>query len=78
MTHRRYGAVAEFANDIAILRIENQDGSGAVLNDHVHPICLPSEVDWEVQMMEPNHSECIVSGFGSTNGKFEQDKLLYM
>lgn len=68
MVHRRYGEIAEHANDIAMLKIENADGSGAKLNEHVHPICLPDHVNWELQVMEPNYGECLISGFGSING----------
>lgn len=69
MAHRRFGASAEYANDIAILRIENSNGEGAKLSEHVHPICLPDHSDWELEMMRPHYGDCIVSGFGSINGR---------
>lgn len=81
VVHRRYGEIAEHANDIAMFKIENADGSGAKLNEHVHPICLPDHVNWELQVMEPNYGECLISGFGSINGiyffKVEHKNLWY-
>jgi len=68
VAHRRFGEIAEYANDIAILKIERANGEGAKLNEVVHPICLPESADWEMMLRVSPFSECIVSGFGSING----------
>ncbi|ODN06125.1 Serine protease 55 [Orchesella cincta] len=68
VVHRRFGEIAEYANDIAILKIERANGEGAKLNELIHPICLPESADWEMMVRDSPFSECIVSGFGSING----------
>jgi len=67
-THRQFGYIAEYGNDIAILKIEDRLGRGAKVNEFVQPICIPDHEGWEFKMIPPN-AKCIVSGWGSTIGK---------
>lgn len=68
-THRQFGFVTEFGNDIAILKIADRNGKGVIFNDNVQPICIPDHDGWEFKMISQQRAnKCIVSGWGSTKG----------
>jgi len=62
--HRRFGEVAEYGNDIAIIKIHSR---GIVLNENVQPICIPEWENWE--RVFPQGTSCIVSGWGQATGE---------
>jgi len=59
--HRKYQYRSQFDNDIAFVRLRNEEDRGVEFDQYVHPICLPPE-----QGIELNPGvRCHVSGWGA-------------
>jgi hypothetical protein len=67
--------LCKIGNDIAILKIEDRQGRGAIFNDYVQPICIPPNEGWEYRMISQK-TKCLVSGWGSTKGNLFWNGLI--
>ena len=66
--HPKWDTVVKYSNDIALVKLRRKgNGQGIDFSEKVGPVCLPS-----YDSPQKPGTECVVSGWGKTNGKYNE------
>ena len=66
--HPKWDTGVLYSNDIALVKLRRKgNGQGIDFSEKVGPVCLPS-----YDSPQKPGTECVVSGWGKTNGKYNE------